>query len=385
MVVGAGTMGTWTALLAGRSGRSTILVDAFGAGHPRATSGDENRIIRNSHGTDPFYSRWARRAREHWIALGEQVAEQIFVQAGVLWFAGRRDGFEADSYRTLAALDIPVEHLSPEEVGARWPQVGLDSLAFALFEPEAGFLLARRGVAAAARQFGREGGTFRLADVRPGRTDGHRLLDVVDGAGERIVAGTFVFACGPWLPGLFPEAVGSLIKVTKQDVIYIGPAAGDGRFRSDKLPAWVDYDEAFWGVPAHDERGFKIGPDREGPPFDPSSEDRVVDSSSIDVVRRYLALRFPGLADQPIVETRVCQYETTPDTHFLIDRHPDWDNVWLVGGGSGHGFKHGPAIGEHVVARLDGRAVGPDEERFGLREREPQPGMRTGGHQPARA
>jgi sarcosine oxidase len=384
VVVGAGTMGAWTALWARRSGRSTMLVDAYGAGHPRATSGDENRIIRNSHGTDSFYARWARRAREQWIALGEQVAEQIFFQAGVLWFAARPDGFEADAYRTLASLDIPVEHLSPKEVVARWPQVGLDSLSFALFEPEAGFLLARRGVAAAARQFCREGGTFRLADVRPGRADGHRLLDVVDGSGGRIAAGTFVFACGPWLPGLFPEAVGSLIKVTKQDVIYIGPPAGDGRFHSDELPAWVDYDEAFWGVPAHEERGFKIGADREGPPFDPGSEDRIVDPSSIDAVRRYLALRFPALTEQPVVETRVCQYETTPDTHFLIDRHPDWDNVWLVGGGSGHGFKHGPAIGEYVVGRLDGQAVGPDEERFALREREPQAGMRTGGHQPAR-
>jgi sarcosine oxidase len=382
VVVGAGTMGVWTALWSQRSNRRTTLIDAYGAGHPRATSGDENRIIRSAHGSDPFYARWARRAREHWIALGEQVGEQLFVQAGVLWFAGRSDGFEADANKTLASLNIPVEQLAPEEVAVRWPQVGVDGLSWALFEPEGGFLLARRGVAAAAGQFEREGGEFVLAEVRPGRSDGHRLLEVIDNFGNRTPAETFVFACGPWLPALFADQLASLIKVTKQDVMFFGPPPGDSRFGSDRLPAWVDYDHAFWGVPAHEERGFKIGPDTEGPPFDPSGDDRLVDPSSVASARRYLSIRFPALAHQPVVETRVCQYETTPDTHFVIDRHPKWENVWLVGGGSGHGFKHGPVIGEYVVSLLNGEPVGPDDGRFALRPRQPQAGMRTGGHAP---
>jgi sarcosine oxidase len=385
VVIGAGTMGAWTALWAGRSGRRTLLLDAYGAGHPRATSGDENRIIRSAHGSDAFYARWARRAREHWISLGAQVGEELFVQAGVLWFAGRNDGFEADTERTLTALAIPVEHVAASDAAIRWPQVGVDGLSFVLFEPEAGFLLARRGVAAVARQFTREGGEFRLVEARPGRADKSRLLEVVDGTGGRIPADTFVFACGPWLPGLFPHQLGGLIKVTKQDVLYFGSPPGDSRFRSDRLPAWVDYDEAFWGVPGHDERGFKMGPDGEGPPFDPSTGERIVDPATIATARRYLAVRFPALADQPIVETRVCQYETTPDTNFVIDRHPEWDNVWLVGGGSGHGFKHGPVIGEYLVSRLEGNAPGPEEKRFAIGPRAPQPGMRTGGHRPVKA
>ena len=385
VVVGAGTMGAWTALWAQRGGRQTLLIDEYGAGHPRATSGDENRIIRSAHGRDALYARWARRAREHWIALGDEVGEQLFVQAGVLWFAARNDGFEADTEHTLTSLRIPVERLTPSEAIARWPQIGIDGLSFVLFEPEAGFLLARRGVAAAARQFEREGGEFRLAEARPGRADGDRLMEVVDGSGDRIESDAFVFACGPWLPGLFPDQLAGLIKVTKQDVLYFGSPPGDGSFRSDRLPAWVDYDEAFWGVPAHEERGFKIGPDGEGPPFDPSSGDRIVDPATIATARRYLAIRFPALATQPVVETRVCQYETTPDTNFLIDRHPEWENVWLVGGGSGHGFKHRPVIGEYVVSRLDGTLPGPDEDRFALGPRAPQPGMRTGGHRPVEA
>ena len=172
---------------------------------------------------------------------------------------------------------------------------------------------------------------------------------------------------------------GDLIRVTKQDVVFVGPPAGDGQFEADRLPCWVDYTAAFYGIPAVDGRGMKIAPDRYGPVFDPSHGERIVDPESVRLARRYLARRFPDLADAPVVETRVCQYETTPDTHFVIDRHPAFDNVWLVGGGSGHGFKHGPIIGRHVVGRLAGAPLEPGEERFGLGHvRTPKPNMRTG-------
>jgi glycine/D-amino acid oxidase-like deaminating enzyme len=380
VVVGAGVMGAWTALEAQRHGWKTTLIDAFGAGHSRATSGDETRIIRSSHGRDPMYSRWSREARDAWIALGAATDERLFVPAGALWFAHAADGFEAASEATLRALGVPVERLSPEELRDRWPQLATDDLAFAIYEPEAGLLMARRGVAAVAHQFETEGGRFELAWATPGKRHGARLLDVASPDGRRHAADQFVFAAGPWLPRLFPEVCGDLIRVTKQDVLFIGPPAGDGRFGSDRLPCWVDYAAAFYGLPAVDGRGMKLAPDRYGPVFDPSHGERIVDPESVRLARRYLARRFPDLVDAPVVETRVCQYETTPDTHFVIDRHPDFDNVWLVGGGSGHGFKHGPVIGRHVVGRMAGVPVQPDEERFSLaHERTPKPGMRTGG------
>ena len=379
VVVGAGVMGAWTALQALRRGWRTTLIDAFGAGHSRATSGDETRIIRSSHGADPLYSRWSREARDAWIELGQSRAERFFVPAGALWFAHAADGFEAASETTLRSLDIPVERLEPAEVNVRWPQLRTDDLAFAVFEPEAGLLMARRGVAGVARQFETEGGRFELAWAGPGQQDGGRLLDVVTPDGTRRAGDQFVFAAGPWLPRLFPEVAGELIRVTKQDVVFIGPAAGDGRFAADRLPCWVDYAAAFYGIPAIDGRGMKLAPDRYGPIFDPSNGERIVDPESVRLARRYLARRFPDLADAPVVETRVCQYETTPDTHFVIDRHPGYDNVWLVGGGSGHGFKHGPVIGRHMADRLAGVALQPGEERFSLGHiREPKANMRTG-------
>jgi glycine/D-amino acid oxidase-like deaminating enzyme len=380
VVVGAGVMGGWTALRAARSGRRTVLIDAYGAGHPRATSGDETRIIRSSHGTDGFYTRWAREARDAWRAFGDESSETFMLEVGVAWFAHREDGFEAASERVLREQGVPVERLTVDDVRARWPQVSTDGIAFATFEPQGGVLLARRAVAAVARAFTRSGGRFELESVVPGRRDGRTLVDVVATNGGRFAAESFVFAAGPWLPRLFPELLGSLIRVTKQDVFFFGPPAADGRFAAEWLPAWVDYDASFYGIPALEGRGVKVAPDHYGPVFDPSRGERLVDPDTARLARRYAERRFPALLDQPIVETRVCQYETTPDTHFVIDRHPDLDNVWLVGGGSGHGFKHGPVIGRHVVERLNGGAPGAGDERFSISTpRTSNAGLRTAG------
>ena len=366
VVVGAGVMGAWTSFWARRAGLSTILVDAWGPGNPRATSADDTRIIRSSHGSDGFYPGWSRRALAHWRRFGDEWGEQLFVETGVLWFAHHEDGFETASIDTLTGLGIPIERLSLDEIGSRWPQVRTDDLAFAAFEPEAGALLARRGVVRVTRAFEREGGQLRIADVRPGRLHGSRLIDVVGADGARIAAERFVFAAGPWLPVLFPTLLGGLVSVTRQDVLYFGPAPGDERFDHAHLPTWVDYDGAWFGVPAVDGRAPKLGSDDYGPPFDPTTGERLIDPDSVDAARAFLRRRLPALADGPVVETRVCQYETTPDTNFIIDRHPELDNVWIVGGGSGHGFKHGPRIGEYVVERLLGAAAGPGEERFSL-------------------
>jgi glycine/D-amino acid oxidase-like deaminating enzyme len=378
VVVGAGVMGAWVALQAQRDGRRTTLIDAFGAGSARSTSGDETRIIRASHSDDPFYSRWSREALPAWNALAEASGEQLFVQAGVLWLAHEGGGWEAASEATLRGLSIPVERLSPAELTSRWPQFAANDLAFAVFEPEAGMLMARRGVIAVARAFAAAGGQFELAWAEPGAAHGRRLLEVTTSDGTRHAAAEFVFAAGPWLPRLFPDILGNLIRVTKQDVVFIGSPAGDGRFGADRLPCWLDSRAGFYGVPAVDGRGMKVGPDRYGPLFDPTSGERIVDPESVRLARRYLAWRFPDLAAAPVIETRVCQYETTPDSQFIIDRHPDFDNVWLVGGGSGHGFKHGPVIGRYVVGRLNGAAPGAGEERFALDHNRTKVVPRTG-------
>ena len=373
LVVGAGAMGSWTAFWAQTGGRQVTLLDAWGAGNSRSTSGDESRIIRSAHGADRLYTRWSRRSRDHWLRFQAEWGLELLVPTGALWFAHRDGAFEDATIETLRAEGIPHERLDPADLSRRWPHIRADDLRFALFEPEGGALMARRACQAVTRAFQGAGGSYGMTGVTPGRGQGGRLLEVVDAAGGTWSAGSFVFACGPWLPRLFPEVLGSMIRVTKQDVLFIGPAPGDRRFHGPGMPAWVDYDASFYGLPALDDRGFKLAPDHYGPLFDPSRGDRLIDPETIRLTRGYLRARFPDLAERPVVETRVCQYETTADAHFVLARHPAYENVWLAGGGSGHGFKHGPRIGEYLVARLDGAAEGnqdgPDEARFGLHDR----------------
>ena len=96
--------------------------------------------------------------------------------------------------------------------------------------------------------------------------------------------------------------------------------------------------------------------------FDPDTDERLVSAYQVKRARDYLAVRFPALKDQPVVESRVCQLEMSVDEHFIVDRHPALENVWLVGGGSGHGYKHGPVLGEYVARRVTGQDKSPELE-----------------------
>src|SRR5262249_26194020 len=180
------------------------------------------------------------------------------------------------------------------------------------------------------------------------KTTGMRLSD-----GSGLVADHYVFACGPWLGKLFPDVIGEKIRPTKQDVFFFGTPAGTTLFDDVHLPVWADHREQFiYGIPGNQGRGFKIADDSRGPDFDPTTGERLASPERLKAIRDYMAFRFPGMKDAPLLETRVCQYENTPDTHFIIDRHPAASNVWLIGGGSGHGFKHGPAVGELVACMV---------------------------------
>ena len=407
IVVGAGVMGAWTALWLRRRGRDVLLLDLYGPGNSLSSSGDESRIIRASHGPDAFYPRWVDRAWSQWRDVERRVGQPLLHEIGALWFAHREDGFEAASLATLRGLGMECERLARDEVARRYPVVAVDDVAFAVFEPRAGALMARRAVAAVADLFVSEGGELRIAaalrptgsldgsDGRDGsdRSDGSegsdhelRSLRLSDGSTE--TADVFVFACGPWLRRFFPGVLSRTIRVTRQDVLYMAPPPGDPRFAAGRLPVWVDYDRSFYGIPSLEARGFKLAPDWLGEEVDPDRQERRIGDSSIAATRAFLAQRFPALATSPVSEGRVCQYESTSDAHFIIDRHPAWRNAWIVGGGSGHGFKHGPSIGEYASALAADdaaatAALAPPDRRFNLGDREPKFGLRTMATPPA--
>jgi glycine/D-amino acid oxidase-like deaminating enzyme len=315
----------------------------------------------------------ARRSLEQWRELdarldgrraGDAVhhAEPLWHASGVLWMAAGTDAYTAATRDTLTRLGMPPDALGPADVRDRFPQFNTDGIQVTLLERECGVVAARRAVRALVAELEQRGVRTVSARIDAPETAGVRALRANDGtdiAGDR-----FVFACGAWLPRLFPEALRNRIRPTRQLVAYFGTPAGDSRYRAARLPAWIDFPAGMYGTPDIDGRGIKVGIDDHGGSIDPDADDRLPDASSVQRARDWLAHRVPALGGAPVVETRVCAYENTDTGDFIIDRHPAHGNVWIVGGGSGHGFKHGPAVGE-LAAQMILEGVQPDA-RFAL-------------------
>ena len=374
-VIGAGVFGAWTAYQLQRSGKRVVLIDAHGPGNSRSSSGDESRIMRMGYGADEIYSRSAMRSLELWKTFFAGIREPLFPQTGVLWLAAEHDPYPVSSFETLNRLGVPVEKLSVDQAQERFPQINLNGISWCFLEPGSGVLMARRAVQAVVREAIKHGveylqeaieiGGTAVPSVARGQDARATLPHITTTNGQPISAGVYVFACGAWLPKVIPNLLADRIRPTRQEVFYFGVPAGDRRFAAPGLPTWIDFKNEAYGLPDLDGRGVKVAIDRHGPPFDPDKGNRVVSSEGLAEVREYLARRLPEMKDAPVTETRVCQYENTSNGDFLIDRHPAFENVWLVGGGSGHGFKHGPFVGEYVTARIEGRADGI-EARFSL-------------------
>jgi monomeric sarcosine oxidase len=350
-VIGAGAFGGWTALYLLQRGARVTLLDTWGPGNLRSSSGGETRIIRGTYGPSQPYTKMAARALRLWQENETRWQTQLLHRTGVLWMATSSDDqFERSSLPELRDAGIAYEELAGGELSWRWPQISVADVRWAIYEPESGFLKARVACQAVVNGFLKEGGDYKQLAVLPheletGVRNGLTLSD-----GSKVIADQYVFACGPWLSKLFPQTIGNRIRPTKQDVFFFGTPPGDDRFSEAKLPVWADHRERFiYGIPAADGRGFKVADDTRGAEFDPTSGERLASEEGFKTVHDYVAFRFPAMKDAPLLETRVCQYENSPDNHLIIDRHPETETVWLVGGGSGHGFKHGPAIGEMLA------------------------------------
>jgi sarcosine oxidase len=365
-VVGAGVFGAWTAWHLARQGQRVLLLDAYGPAHARASSGGESRIIRMGYGADELYTRWSQRSLAQWKELFAAGQEALFHETGVLWLARNRGPREQQTLETLQRCGVSHRVLDRAELAKRYPQINLDEVGFAIFESGSGVLLARRAVAAVVADAVRRGAEYRCAQILSPETshESSAGAKIKTAAGDTILASKIVFACGAWLGKLFPEILGPRIFPTRQEVFFFGTPAGDGRFAPPALPTWLFQEDLVYGMPDIESRGLKIAFDHHGERVDPDTQSRLASAEAAEQARRYVTHRFPALRDAPIVEARVCQYENTSSGDFLVDRHPANEKVWFVGGGSGHGFKHGPAMGEYVAGRVLGEATA--EARFSL-------------------
>jgi glycine/D-amino acid oxidase-like deaminating enzyme len=357
-VVGAGAFGGWTALHLQRLGAKVELIDAWGPGNARSSSGGDTRVIRAIYGTDRTYVEMVKRAFELWDEIHISSDEPLYVATGVLWMNRGDDAYVRSSLPILESLGFPIEQLEIAEAARRYPQVDFRGIKSAWLEKRAGALSAHRACVAVRDAFEKAGGTYRTASAKPGSIVNGSMTDLlIDGS--RVEADAYVFACGPWLGHVFPDVVGDHILPTRQEVFYFGVPSGSERYTPSHLPIWIDFGpRIIYGLPDIHGRGFKVADDTRGAQFDPTNGERKASAEGLAHARRFLGERFPELAKAPLLSAEVCQYENSPDGNLIIDRHPGAKNVWLLGGGSGHGFKLSPAVGEMAAeAIMSGKEV----------------------------
>lgn len=353
LIVGAGVFGVWAAYKLHLAGKRVAVLDAVGPAHSRASSGGESRVTRAGYGSDELYSEFAWRSLGDWKALSARTGLPVFHEMGVLWLHKEENSLVQESAKVLARQDIPYSLLSAAELRQRFPVMRVQDGEAGFLEPGGGALMARRAVQFLAADLARSGVTFLTGEASPvwaKHGEKGSLTAVTTTHGERIQAEQFVFSCGPWLDKVCPDAMQGRLFVSRQEVFYFGI---DGS-ATGELPVWADL--PFYGFPSLEQRGFKVANDTHGPHIDPNTEARRASARGENEAREFLARRFPSLSESPLVESRVCQYENSSNGHLLIDRHPGLDNVLLVGCGSGHGFKHGPAVGAHVTELIAGLA-----------------------------
>jgi glycine/D-amino acid oxidase-like deaminating enzyme len=359
-VIGAGAFGGWTAYHLRKMGARVTLVDTWGPGNSRSTSGEETRGVRTSYGDRPhgvLWATWANEAIKRWKAwdleFDRTTQERVFHTTGDLIFRKDWEPYMKDTRMNWDTVGIKYEVLQPNDVRSHYPVIDTQGISAILYEPQAGVVRARRACETVAEAFRHAGGEIVIARAEPSLANNGKLQDISLSNGQTLKADKFVFACGPWLWKVFPEILRTRLRTPMGNVFYYGTPVGDNRFVAPNLTSFNFPGITGWPSLPNDARGFRVRVGG-GTQTDPDLSQRWIDPSNFTRPRAFLMERFPLLIDAPLLETRSCHYELSVTRNFYIDTHPEWPNVWICGGGSAEGFKFGPVVGDYTAKRVMG-------------------------------
>ncbi len=399
VVIGAGAWGGWTAYHLRARGVKVTLIDAYGPGNSKATSGDETRGIRSSYGdraAGELWTPWARTAIARWRLFedewGPYFKTKFFHQTGDVIMRATEEPFIKKTLELWAANKVPHEKLTGDEARKRWPVIKADDITVAITEPDAGVVRCRAATQAVAAVAQSDGAKLVLGRVRPGPIVNGSMDGVVLDDGTVIRGDAYVFACGAWLRKLFPY-MENRVRIPIGHALYFGVPAGDSRFTYPNLPSFNFPGVTGWPMLPADSRGFRVrgaiaapqpaptpgaapapaatnaapangapanSPAASATPAvdplqnDPDTSSRWTNQDRVDGARRFLQARFPILANAPVLETHACHYESSVNQNFIVDLVPECTNAWIAGLGQAEGFKFGPVIGDYIAQRVIG-------------------------------
>ncbi len=360
IVVGAGAFGGWIALLLRRKNHQVLLLDGYGPANARSSSGDESRVIRALY-KDEVYTQLTLQSMQLWEDNEILFGEKYFYRTGVINFIGRDESRWLAAKGHLIKWKVAFDEIENASLTNQFPMISTKGIQYSVLEKGGGYLRARAGCEAVVKQFISEGGNYLQKNVTTLQQLPSTLSEIELEDGSHLEADAFVFATGPWISQILPQVLGGVILPSKQDLFYFGMPS----FLpfNNNLPVWCDFatleeDVMYYGIPASDPTtagfGFKVGRDVVGPEFDPGSGERIIDLKNLEQARQFMEQRFPFMAGAPLLQSRVCQYENTIDAHLIIDTLPGHKNIWVAGGGSGHGYKLGAAVGHYLANRMEG-------------------------------
>jgi len=358
------------------SDSKVFILDRYGMGNDYCSSNDVNRVFRYSYGNDELYTRMAIESLKLWKNLERESGEELLLPTGLLMLQGEDEsanGFNEASYRTLSSMKVGAEQLGAEELRKRFPQFRAEK---GFFDPHGGVLLASRALSVFSSLIEKHEVEIRKGQARRLIFGDHPSVETADGDSVRFHK--LIITIGPWSNSLLNPKLTSMIP-TRQQLIYFKPRKSLDPFRPRTCP--VFFTDKHYGLPAAGIDGVKVSPKELNDPVDPDKANRSVDQKQIAVCRDVCRRFVPDLADGEVVNTKVCLYDMTENSDFVLDVDPIHPEIVYGYGFSGHGFKFAPLIGELLSELILDRKPSFPLERFSAhpsRRRPPTIGAHLG-------
>jgi sarcosine oxidase len=345
-IVGGGVMGLATAFALTKSAkRNVLLLDRYGISNELCSSNDINRVFRYAYGSDKLYTQMAEKSLKLWHQIEQESGRRLLVPSGFLMMYGADENwsrFVADSYKTLKELGLNAESLEEAELKRRFPQFAAEK---AILDPYAGALLAAE-VLETLHSAVEGQGVKTLAGEQIVKLHLSDNPEVETSGGKRIHCKKLIVTTGVWSNQLLRDGL-TKIKPTRQHLIYFKPNSSITRFQPPQFP--IFFIDNYYGIPAVGIDGVKATYHGLPEEVDPDTANRTVDPEVIETLRRVLRKYVPELASGRVVHSKVCIYDMTENSDFVISADPEYPNVVYGYGFSGHGFKFAPLIGQLLV------------------------------------
>jgi sarcosine oxidase len=358
IVAGLGAMGSAAAYHLARRGQRVLGLDAHAVGHTLGSSHGETRIIRQAYFEQPAYVPLVQRAYELWEQLERDSQTRLLYLTGGL-FVGPPDGaLVAGSRASAEQHGLPHELLDAAGVRRRFPAFHAQPTDSALFEERAGILLPEACIDAHLKLAAAAGAQLHHDEPVLEWSAGDHGLRVNTAIGT-YAADRLVVTVGAWAGQLLSD-INLPIQAERIPLYWFKPTVNAPQFDMGAMPVWiwqVPGDGDYFGTPHLAWPGVKVGKHHSHVFVDPDAVDRAVHPTDEQPLRTFLGNHLPDL-NGAVTDARVCLYENSPDTDFLIDIHPKFPNVVYGAGFSGHGFKFATAVGEILAdLAIDGKTT----------------------------